>query len=106
VSGTFTTFARSDGTTQVAFNGRALYYFIQDTAAGQTNGEGVVAFGGTWHVVKVAAAMASSSASASAAASATAISSVAGVTGAPGVASPPPTSTQSPGDGSGLSLYA
>ncbi|HVA87020.1 MAG TPA: hypothetical protein VNF73_11995, partial [Candidatus Saccharimonadales bacterium] len=56
VSGSLTTFVRSDSSTQVADNGRALYYFVHDTAAGQTNGEGIVAFGGTWHVVKLAAA--------------------------------------------------
>ncbi len=97
----FSTFTRADGTTQVAFNGRALYYFIKDTAAGMTNGDGIVAFGGTWHVVSAAAA--GSSPSASVAASASPVSSVAGVTSAPGAASPPPTSTQPSDNGSGSS---
>ncbi len=48
---TFGTFTRpDDGTTQVALNGHPLYTFAGDSAPGQTNGEGVVALGGTWHV--------------------------------------------------------
>ncbi|MFJ9460713.1 hypothetical protein ACIRST_37285 [Kitasatospora sp. NPDC101447] len=37
--------ARPDGTKQVTLNGWPLYRFAGDTAAGQTNGQGV---GGTW----------------------------------------------------------
>ena len=51
VTGTLATFSRPDGTTQVTYNGHALYYFKKDTAPGQTKGQGVVAFGGTWLVV-------------------------------------------------------
>jgi len=54
VMGTFTNIKRSDGTSQVAFDGHPLYTFVQDTAPGQTAGEGIVAFGGTWHVAKAA----------------------------------------------------
>lgn len=54
VMGTFTNIKRSDGTSQVAFDGHPLYEFVRDTAPGQTMGEGVVAFGGTWHVAKAA----------------------------------------------------
>ena len=62
-TGTFATFTRTDdGTTQVTYNGRALYYFKKDSAPGDANGEGVSAFGGVWHVVKVAAATGGSSA--------------------------------------------
>lgn len=57
VSGTFATFTRpDDGASQVTYNGRALYYFANDTAPGQTNGEGIRANGGVWHVAKVTAA--------------------------------------------------
>ncbi len=61
VSGSFTTFTRADGTIQVAYDGHPLYYFSHDTAAGQTNGEGIVAFGGTWHVALATVAAAASS---------------------------------------------
>jgi predicted lipoprotein with Yx(FWY)xxD motif len=39
---------RSDGTKQVTYNGHALYYFAGDTAAGQTNGQGIDGFGAKW----------------------------------------------------------
>lgn len=54
-TGTFAMFSRADiGVSQVTIDGHALYYFQGDTAAGQTNGEGIVALGGTWHVAKPA----------------------------------------------------
>lgn len=56
VSGTVATFARSDGSTQVSLSGRALYYYGGDAASGDTNGEGIVSFGGTWHVARATAA--------------------------------------------------
>jgi predicted lipoprotein with Yx(FWY)xxD motif len=42
---------RSDGTTQVTYNGHPLYTFFQDTKAGQTNGQGSTAFGAAWYVM-------------------------------------------------------
>ncbi len=54
----FTTFPRSDGTLQNTYKGWPLYYFLRDTAPGQMNGEGLSAFGGTWHVVAPNAATA------------------------------------------------
>ena len=36
-----TTFTRADGTQQSAFDGHPLYTFVQDTAPGQINGQGV-----------------------------------------------------------------
>jgi len=51
VTGALTTLQRSDGTSQVVLNAHPLYLFKMDTAAGQTNGEGVNAFGGTWTLI-------------------------------------------------------
>jgi predicted lipoprotein with Yx(FWY)xxD motif len=45
---------RADGTTQVVYNGHPLYSYSGDTKAGDTNGEGVTAFGAGWDVVSPA----------------------------------------------------
>jgi len=45
------TTTRSDGKPQVTYNGHPLYTFSGDEEAGDTNGEGVNAFGGIWYVV-------------------------------------------------------
>jgi predicted lipoprotein with Yx(FWY)xxD motif len=42
---------RSDGKLQVTLRGMPLYRFSGDSARGQANGEGIKAFGGTWHAV-------------------------------------------------------
>jgi predicted lipoprotein with Yx(FWY)xxD motif len=39
VTGKLTTFARADGSMQVAYNGAPLYYFVGDQAAGDTTGQ-------------------------------------------------------------------
>lgn len=44
--------AVTSGGTQVVLNGHPLYYFAHDTAAGETNGEGITNFGGTWTLVR------------------------------------------------------
>jgi predicted lipoprotein with Yx(FWY)xxD motif len=51
LTGSVATLTRSDGAKQVELNGHPLYTFKMDTAAGQTNGEGVTAFGGTWYLI-------------------------------------------------------
>jgi predicted lipoprotein with Yx(FWY)xxD motif len=42
---------RADGRLQVTYNHHPLYTFAKDTKAGQTNGEGVNAFGAAWDAV-------------------------------------------------------
>ena len=51
---------RSGGASQVTYNGHPLYTFIKDTSPGDTNGEGVSAFGGSWFAVSPAGARVSS----------------------------------------------
>lgn len=46
------TIQRSDGTTQVTYAGRPLYFFIGDASPGDTNGEGLNQFGALWFLVK------------------------------------------------------
>ena len=46
----FGTITRADGTIQLTLNTWPLYYFVRDTAPGQTAGVGVNAFGGLWSV--------------------------------------------------------
>jgi predicted lipoprotein with Yx(FWY)xxD motif/uncharacterized cupredoxin-like copper-binding protein len=48
VDGELTTITRTDGTTQIAYNGMPLYYFAKDTQPGDTNGQEV---GDVWYVV-------------------------------------------------------
>ena len=45
------TATRSDGKPQVIYNGHPLYTFSGDKKAGNTNGQGVNAFGGLWYVL-------------------------------------------------------
>jgi predicted lipoprotein with Yx(FWY)xxD motif len=40
--------SRSDGSTQVTYTGRPLYYYVGDTAAGMTRGNGSGQFGAKW----------------------------------------------------------
>src|SRR3954447_15764324 len=59
VTGALTTFARSDGSMQLAINRLPLYYFAPDTKAGDTTGQGV---GGVWFVATPDGALPSPSA--------------------------------------------
>jgi predicted lipoprotein with Yx(FWY)xxD motif len=54
---------RSDGMTQITYRGHPLYYFSGDSSPGQTNGNGVTAFGAQWFALSPAGAKAHASAS-------------------------------------------
>jgi predicted lipoprotein with Yx(FWY)xxD motif len=45
---------RSDGKPQVTYNGHPVYLYSGDQNPGDTNGEGVSAFGGLWYAVSSA----------------------------------------------------
>src|SRR3954452_2169520 len=45
---------RADGRRQVTYNHHPLYRFVKDTKKGQTNGEGLNAFGATWDALSAA----------------------------------------------------
>lgn len=44
-------FERAGGAMQITYNGWPLYYFVEDTAAGDVRGQGVEAFGGNWYLI-------------------------------------------------------
>jgi predicted lipoprotein with Yx(FWY)xxD motif len=45
---------RSDGKPQITYNGHPLYLFVKDRKPGDTNGEALTAFGGSWFAVSPA----------------------------------------------------
>ena len=45
---------RADGRLQVTYNRHPLYTFVKDKQKGQTNGEGLAAFGGQWNAISPA----------------------------------------------------
>jgi predicted lipoprotein with Yx(FWY)xxD motif len=45
------TMHRTDGQTQVTYNGKPLYYYAKDAAAGDTKGQGLKQFGAEWYLV-------------------------------------------------------
>ena len=59
------TAARPEGTKQLTYNGHPLYRFAQDQAAGETNGQGVSAFGASWFALSSAGNQVSAKASSS-----------------------------------------
>jgi predicted lipoprotein with Yx(FWY)xxD motif len=56
---------RSDGKPQVTYNGHPLYLFSGDQTAGDANGEGSTAFGGSWFALDAAGNQVSGQASSS-----------------------------------------
>jgi predicted lipoprotein with Yx(FWY)xxD motif len=65
VTGKLGTITRSDGTTQVTYDGHPLYTFVKDTAPGQAKGNGLNLSGGLWHEMTVSGSTPGASASAS-----------------------------------------
>jgi len=49
VSGAIATIARADGTMQVTYQGKPLYFYVGDKTSADITGNGI---GGVWHVVK------------------------------------------------------
>jgi predicted lipoprotein with Yx(FWY)xxD motif len=63
------TTARSDGKPQITYNGHPLYLFVGDKKAGDTNGQGLTAFGGGWFALSSAGSQVSAQSSGSSAGS-------------------------------------
>ena len=66
VTGTLGTITRSDGTTQVTYDGHPLYTYVGDTSPGQNKGNGQNLSGGKWYEVTVSGAAPAASTSPSA----------------------------------------
>jgi predicted lipoprotein with Yx(FWY)xxD motif len=56
VPGTFTTIKRTDGTSQVTYNGHPLYTYIGDSGPGQAHGNNLNLNGGLWREITVSGA--------------------------------------------------
>jgi predicted lipoprotein with Yx(FWY)xxD motif len=57
--------ARTDGAPQVTYNGHPLYLYEGDRKPGDTNGQGLTAFGAAWYVLSPAGDQVSGNASSS-----------------------------------------
>jgi len=53
-TGKLGTTKRSDGKTEVTYNGHPLYYYAGDTQPGDTSGQGLDQFGAEWNVLSPA----------------------------------------------------
>jgi predicted lipoprotein with Yx(FWY)xxD motif len=53
-AGKLGTTKRSDGKTEVTYNGHPLYYYAGDTQPGDTSGQGLDQFGAEWNVLSPA----------------------------------------------------
>jgi predicted lipoprotein with Yx(FWY)xxD motif len=51
VTGTLSTIKRTNGATQVTYDGHPLYTYVGDTAPGQANGNDINLNGGFWHEI-------------------------------------------------------
>ena len=52
LTGKFAQIDRTDGTKQLTYAGRPLYTFVADLQPRQTTGDGLVEFGGVWHIAR------------------------------------------------------
>ena len=68
-AGDITLISRSDGTKQVAYKGRPLYYYAGDTGAGMTNGQGSDQYGARWWLISPSGGQVGASSSAAASSS-------------------------------------
>jgi predicted lipoprotein with Yx(FWY)xxD motif len=84
------------GRTLVTYKGHPLYTFVKDQKPGDTTGEGVVAFGGTWLVVSPVGNAVSGKPASSSAAKGTATPAAPTPTPTPTPAAPQPTPTPRP----------
>ena len=75
---------RADGQTQVTYNGHPLYTFVNDENAGDTNGQGVNAYGAKWYVLSTSGDEVTGSAAASGTSSGSGTSTGSGSTGSGG----------------------
>jgi predicted lipoprotein with Yx(FWY)xxD motif len=64
-AGDITLISRSDGSKQVAYKGRPLYYYAGDPSSGTTNGQGSSQFGAKWWLISPAGMQVVASASSS-----------------------------------------
>jgi predicted lipoprotein with Yx(FWY)xxD motif len=55
VPGTFGTIKRTDGSSQITYNGHPLYTYIADSGPGQAHGDNLNLNGGLWHEITVSA---------------------------------------------------
>jgi predicted lipoprotein with Yx(FWY)xxD motif len=51
MAGKLGTTMRSDGKTEVTYNGHPLYYYVGDKKPGDMTGQGLNAFGALWYVL-------------------------------------------------------
>jgi predicted lipoprotein with Yx(FWY)xxD motif len=75
------TVKRSDGSLQVTYKGHPLYYFIEDSKAGMTTGQGSDGFGAKWWLVAPSGSAITTSGTSSAAASSNSASASSGSSG-------------------------
>ncbi len=77
-AGDLGTITRSDGSKQVTYKGHPLYYFVEDSRAGVTKGQGSNSFGAKWWLVAPSGSVITAAASTAASSSASSSGSASG----------------------------